>query len=83
MSNFCLAFFGVHHIGSLNGIVVRVNPENVLRPGIEIDGLYSLLVIYHIHLFPSMQVVGPEFGSFGEQHDNIVVLGATHAAMSI
>lgn len=83
MSNFCLALFGVHHIGSLNSIIVRVNPENVFRPGIEINGLYSLLVIYHIHLFPGMQIVGPELGSVGEQHDNVIVLGATHAAMFI
>jgi len=83
VSNFRLAFFGVYHIGSLNGVVVRINPENKFRSGVEIDGLHSLLIIYHIHLFSGTQVVGSKFGSVGEQHDNIIIFGATHTTMSV
>jgi len=83
VSNLCFAIFGIHHVGSFDGVVVRVNPKNVFRFGIEIDGLHPLLVVYHVYLFPGAQVVGSEFGSVGEQHDNVIVFGATHTAVSV
>lgn len=83
MSNLRFAFFGIHHVGSFDGVVVRVNPENVFRLGIKIDGLHPLLVVYHVHLFLGAQVVGSEFGSVGEQHDNVIVFGAAHTAVSV
>lgn len=83
MSNLRFAFLGIHHVGSFDGVVVRVNPENVFRLGIEIDSLHPLLVVYHVYLLPGAQIVGSEFGSVGEQHDNVIVFGATHTAVSI
>lgn len=83
VSNLRFAFSGVHHIGPFNSVVVRVNPENVFRFGIKINSLYSLLVVYHVHLFPSVQVVGSEFGSVGEQHDNVIIFSATHTTVSV
>lgn len=83
VSNLCFAFFSIHHVGPFDGVVVRVNPENVFRLGIKIDGPHPLLVVYHVHLFSGAQVVGPELGSIGEQHDDVVVFGTAHTAVSV
>lgn len=66
VSNLRFAFFGIHHVGPFDSVVVRVNPENVFRLGIKIDGLHPLFVIYHVHLFSGLQVVGSKFGPVGE-----------------
>jgi len=78
-----LAFLGVHHVRSLDSVVVRVNPEYVLRSRIKIDGLHPLLVVYHVHLLSSTQIVGSELGSVGEEHDNVFLLDAADTALAI
>lgn len=83
VSNFRLAFFGFHHIGPLDSVVVRVNPENVLHSGIEVDSLHSLFLIYYVHRFSFVQIVGSKFGSISEQYDNVIVFDVTHAAVAV
>lgn len=83
MSNLCFTFSGIHHVGPFDGVIVRINPENVFCPGIKIDGLHPLFVVYHVHLFPGAQVIGSEFGSVGEQHDNVIVFGAANTTVFI
>jgi hypothetical protein len=78
-----LAFLGVHHVRSLDSVVVRVNPEYILRSGIKIDGLHPLLVVYHIHLLSGAQIIGPELGSIGKEHDNVFLLDAADTTLAI
>lgn len=83
MSNLRLALLGVHHIGSFDGVVEGIDPEDILRLGIKVDGLHSLFVVYYVHFFPGVHVVSPELGPVGEQHDNIVVLDSAYTAVSV
>lgn len=67
----CVAHFdlpgpGVDHVRALDLAVLRVHPEDHLRGGIKVQGLYVLLSTDYVYLSFARYLIGADLLSVGE-----------------